>query len=64
MNLLGFMFLWSGDENNPRGSGKGSDWIRSVMGFDGVLNQPNMLVGWISGQPARLGFLQYYPFES
>ena len=49
----GFMFLWSGDENYPRGSPKGSDWIRSVMGLDGMLNQPNMLVGWISGQPAR-----------
>ena len=47
------MFLWNGDEKNDRGSSKGSDWIRSVMGLDGILNQPNMLVGWISGQAAR-----------
>ena len=51
--FAGFMFLWNGDEKNDRGSSTGSDWIRSVMGLDGILNQPNMLVGWISGQAAR-----------
>ncbi len=55
------MFLWNGDEKNDRGPSDGSDWIRSVMGLDGILNQPNMLVGWISGQAARLKQDRYRP---
>ena len=50
----GFMFLWSGDEDHPRGYPDGADWLKSVIGLDGVFNQPTSLVGWISGKPARL----------
>ena len=54
-SVLGFMFLWTGDEDHPRGypDDGSSDWLKSVIGFDGMINQPNMLVGWISGKPAR-----------
>ena len=49
------MFLWTGDEDHTRGypDDGSSDWLKSVIGFDGMINQPNMLVGWISGKPAR-----------
>ena len=48
----GFMFLWSGDELEETVV-EDEDWVRHVIGFDAVLKQPNMLLGWISGQPAR-----------
>lgn len=30
-------------------------WSHHILGFDAVINQPNMLMGWISGNAARLG---------
>jgi len=44
----GFEFLWSNDA-----SYKESDWVKSIFGFDGVLKQPNILLGFIYGQAAR-----------
>ena len=48
----GYQFLHVGDELSTS-SGDGIDWVRDIIGFDGVMNQPNMLVGWISGPAAR-----------
>lgn len=28
-------------------------WVRHVVGFDEILNQPTMLMAWVSGQAAR-----------
>jgi len=49
----GFQFLHVGDELNTNSDGGASDWIREVIGFDAVMNQPNMLIGWISGPAAK-----------
>ena len=48
----GFMFLWSGDANDDEVVDE-KNWVRQILGFDGVLRQANMLLGWISGQPAK-----------
>lgn len=47
----GFQFLWSGDAQNENVSPL--NWIRQLNGFDGVLQQPNMLEGFMAGQAAR-----------
>lgn len=48
----GFQFLHAGDEvDNSQISDK--DWIKSIIGFDAVLKQPNMLLGWIAGPTAK-----------
>ncbi len=31
----------------------GGNWTRHVVGFDVVIKQPNMIMAWISGEPAR-----------
>jgi hypothetical protein len=48
----GYMFLWSGDELDGTQIDE-KDWVRHLLGFDAVLKQPNMLVGWIAGLPAK-----------
>ncbi|GJQ84321.1 hypothetical protein Trydic_g5259 [Trypoxylus dichotomus] len=42
----GFQLVWR--RNTVLGDDR--DWIRYVSGFDTVLNQPNVLVGWIGGE--------------
>jgi len=53
--FLGFMFMWDGDEEIGKHKEDHKNWIRSVIGLDAVLNQPNMLMAWISGESARFG---------
>jgi len=48
----GLQFLHTGDELSTF-QANASDWIREVIGFDAVMNQPNMLIGWISGPAAK-----------
>ncbi len=48
----GIQLLWSGDEINGQDIDE-TNWFRSIIGFDIVQNQPNMLIGWISGLPAK-----------
>jgi spermine oxidase len=48
----GMQFLWNGDELDSTTFDE-ENWIRSVIGFDAVQNQPNMLVGWVAGLPAK-----------
>jgi hypothetical protein len=49
----GFMFLWAGDENDEEQVVDETNWVRHILGFDGVLRQPNMLLGWVAGQGAK-----------
>ena len=53
----GFMFLHAGDEKSSTAPVDGTNWLREIIGFDAVMKQPNMLVGWISGPAAKLAFL-------
>ena len=48
----GLMFLHTGDELSTF-KPNASDWLREVIGFDAVMNQPNMLIGWMSGSAAK-----------
>jgi len=48
----GIQLLWSGDEITGQDIDE-TNWVRSIIGFDIVQNQPNMLIGWISGLPAK-----------
>ena len=48
----GLMFLHTGDELSTF-KANASDWLREVIGFDAVKNQPNMLIGWMSGPAAK-----------
>jgi len=48
----GYMFLWSGDELDDTQIDE-KNWVHNLLGFDAVLRQPNMLVGWITGLPAK-----------
>ncbi len=54
----GFQFLWRGDEvaGNQINA---TNWVRSVFGFDSIINQPNMLVGWIAGPAAKYFFTKF-----
>ncbi len=36
-----------------------ANWTRHVVGFDVVIKQPNVLMAWISGEPAR--FMETLP---
>lgn len=45
--------MWDGDEEFGNHKEDPKNWIRSVIGLDAVLNQPNMLMAWISGESAR-----------
>ena len=49
----GFQFLHAGDEQNTNTDVDGKNWLREIIGFDAVMNQPNMLVGWMSGPAAK-----------
>ena len=49
----GFMFLHAGDELNKNTLVDEKNWLQEVIGFDAVMKQPNMLVGWMSGPSAK-----------
>ena len=50
----GFQFLHAGDEKETNTDVRDENyWLREIIGFDAVMNQPNMLVGWMSGQAAK-----------
>jgi hypothetical protein len=51
----GYQFLHAGDESGT-GEVDEKDWLRQIIGFDAVMNQPNMLIGWIAGPPAKWVF--------
>ncbi len=55
----GFQFLWRGDEvaGNQINA---TNWVRYVFGFDSIINQPNMLVGWIAGPAAKYFFYKIH----
>jgi len=57
----GFQFLWNGDEVYSQQI-NASNWVHYVSGFDSIINQPNMLLGWIAGPPAK--YVQYYIFPN
>ncbi len=46
------MFLHAGDEVTSTTINE-KDWLRQIIGFDAVMKQPNMLIGWIAGPPAK-----------
>ena len=48
----GIQLLWSGDEIDGQQI-NATNWVHHIIGFDAVQNQPNMLIGWISGPPAK-----------
>jgi spermine oxidase len=48
----GIMFLNSGDELDNQVLDE-TNWVRHLLGFDAVLNLPNMLVGWIAGPASK-----------
>jgi hypothetical protein len=48
----GYQFLHVGDESSSA-DGDEKDWLRQILGFDEVMHQPNMLIGWIAGPPAK-----------
>ena len=47
------MFLHAGDELNKNTLVDEKNWLQEVIGFDAVMKQPNMLVGWMSGPSAK-----------
>lgn len=47
-NEEGFQLLWNYD------TPYGDDWARYLSGFDPVLDQPHMLLGWVGGRGAEL----------
>lgn len=47
--------MHAGDEVATTKVDDGKDWIRNIIGFDAVLKQPNMLLGWIAGPYAKYG---------
>ena len=49
MHNPGFMILL---QNEPLETSR-ETWCQYIYGFEGVLNYPNMLMGWISGDAAR-----------
>jgi spermine oxidase len=51
-NETGMQFLWNGDELDSTTFDE-KNWVHYVLGFDVVQNQPNMLVGWMAGLPAK-----------
>ncbi len=48
----GYMILWK-DEGRNEEKVTRQNWTRHVVGFDEVVQQPNMLMAWVSGEAAR-----------
>jgi len=49
----GFQLLRNGDEMMSTTPESPDKWVRNIIGFDAVLKQPNMLLGWIAGPYAK-----------
>jgi spermine oxidase len=45
----GIHILWTEDRDHPLAD----TWVRHVVGFDEILDQPNYLMAWVSGDAAR-----------
>lgn len=48
----GYMILWDRDINGEPINR--SNWVQHVVGFDAVIDHPNMLMAWVSGEAARI----------
>ncbi|TRY70897.1 hypothetical protein TCAL_02797 [Tigriopus californicus] len=48
----GYMILW--DRNINDEPLNRSTWVQHVVGFDAVIDHPNMLMAWVSGEAARI----------
>ncbi len=50
----GLHVLWSNNsDSEDEAVVDKSNWFKSIYGFDEVINQPTILMGWISGEAAR-----------